>query len=200
VKVRKIEIDTNSTRILRENGSILTGTIKEIYKVKVDSIYFSMFPGLGIGGAFKKRAIIKEYNQYSMVIRSKKQSGHCFVGMLKAVTYNNIKTFLKKHRIKAGHIYITPFTLYRFTAPDIERHLVVYKGDVMIHLLSFEKGFPVFATSFVSFSQLDEFIGEFYEDGNANLTFLSNRQIQYKPPVDFKDTEFMIEEGVLLNA
>lgn len=200
MKVNRIEIDTNSVRFFLKNGKVLTGSLKDIDNLKTEQVFFSMFPGIGIGGQFRKKDMLVFYKDYDLVIKSAKLSNFTFIGMIKPVTYNNIRTFLKKHRIRSKHIYITPFTLHRFAEKSEKRQIVVYKGDVMIHMESFENGFPVFAGSYVSFRQLDEFISEFYEDGNAILTILSNRRLDYTPPVEFKDTYFHIREGVILNV
>lgn len=199
MKALKIEIDTNTIRFLQE-GKVITGTFKELFNAKTRSLYFSIFPGLGIGGRFLKKTLLEEYKEYSIAIKSFKKSDFRFLGILKDVSYRNIHSFIKKYRIKTKHIYITPFTLHKFALPSLHQHLVVYKADTMIHIQSFHDGLPIFATSFLSFSQLDEFISEFYEDGNATLTFLSNRALSYTSKVEFKKIERRIKEGILLDA
>ncbi len=200
MKTEKIEIDTNTVRFLAKNGKVITGNLRGITGFRTNKVFFSMFPGIGIGGEFKKKDLLSFYKDYDIVIKSVKQSTFTFVGMIKPVTYSNIRMFLKRHRIRAKHVYITPFTLHRFKVKTEKRQIVVYKGDVMIHVESFENGFPVFAGSYVSFRQLDDFISEFYEDGNAILTVLSNQALDYTPPVEFKKTYFHVKEGVILNV
>lgn len=200
MKVKKVEIDTNTVRVQKKDGKITSWKMQDVLKIRVDYLYLSMYPALGVAAKLSKKAILNQYTDYDIVIRSKKISGITFLGIVKRVTYKNICTFMKNHQIKAKHIFLTPFTLFQFRDESSGRQLIVYKGDSMIHLVSFENGLPLFATSYLSFDQLDEFISEFYEDGNAVFTLLSNSPIDYDPPFEFKNTKKIVREGIILNA
>ncbi len=200
MKAKKIEIDANTIRIKRHDGKIISMKIKDIKKIRADYAYFSIYPALGVGSRLSKKALLGHFPDYNMVIRSRRTKGTTFLGMIKSASFNNIHIFLKDHHIRARHIFLSPFSLYRFTESNIKRHIVVYKSDTMFHLACFENGLPIFATSYSKTEQLDEFLSEFYEDGDATFTLLSNAPMDYTPPFAFKKFDKISKEGIILNA
>ncbi len=197
-KVQKIEIDTNSIRILTENNLITTKP-GSVLNVEVDRLYFSLFPAMGIYGRDKK-SMLQRFKEMDMVLKSQKIKGGVFVGMTKLSTFNNMLKLLKEHRLKAKHLHLSTFNLDRFSFSGDEDQIVIYRSDTAMHVMVLKSEIPVFTTTYFSTAQLDEFLKEYFEDGNAQLTLLANSRWDYTPPIEFKKQHTIFKEGVILNA
>ncbi len=197
-KARRVELDSDFARVITDSG-FLTIKSDELYEVRVHSIYFSMFPVMGILVSQKKQGL-KYFKDYDLVIKSQKMGEGTFVGMVKTATYNNVLKILHKRKILAKHVYFTPFSISRLVQTQKGNEVIVYKADKALHVMHAKDSIPLFSTTYFTISQLDEFLKEYFDDGNVHFTLVSNSKWDYSPPVEFKEKKTIVSEGVIINA
>ncbi len=197
-KIRRVELDSHTARLISAQGNISL-KMEELKNVHVHSIYLSLFPVTGILATEKKEGL-QYFKDYEIVIKTKKLETGTFIGMVKLSTYNNVQKILLKRKIKTKHVYFSPFSLARFSQFKNGNEVVVYKADTALHVMVLKDTFPVFTTTYFNITQLDEFLKEYFDDGDVYFTLLANSEWDYIPPIQFKEQKKIIEDGVIINA
>ncbi len=197
-KVERIEIDMTIVRIVGDGG-LLTVKSSEIFDLSACCVYFSMFPALGVLVSSKNNGL-KYFEKYDLVIKSQRFNEGVFVGMVKLPTYHNALKILRKRKIKTRHIYFAPFVLSKYRRVHAGKEVIIYRSEQAFHILYLKNTIPVFGTTYFSIEQVNEFLKEYFDDGDVHLSLLSNYNWDYTPPVEFKKKKSLAQEGIILNA